>query len=56
MTAGTKIFWRGDFANEPKRGVIASVSGGMVSISWNDGSTTLVPSFTILPNYGWIVG
>ncbi len=56
MTAGTKISWKGDLSNEPKAGVIASVHAGMVSIRWNDGSTAMVPSFTILPNYGWVVG
>lgn len=56
MTAGTKIFWKGDFGNAPKTGVIASVTGQMVSIKWKDGSSALVPSFTILPNYGWFVG
>lgn len=56
MTAGTKIFWKGDFSNSPKSGVIASVNGGMVSIKWEDGSSALAPSFTILPNYGWVVG
>lgn len=56
MTTGTKIFWKGDFSNGPKTGVVVSYDRGMVSIRWDDGSSQSVPDFTILPNYGWVVG
>lgn len=38
------------------KGMVAAIESGMVSIRWEDGSSQSVPDFTILPNYGWVVG
>lgn len=49
-----QVNWKGDYANEPKSGV-AVIENGMARITWSDGSTILVPEFTMSPRYGWTV-
>lgn len=56
MTAGTKIFWKGDFSNEPRHGIVLAVTNGMVSIRWDNGTEAKIPSFTINERYGWKIG
>jgi hypothetical protein len=56
MTNGTRISWNGDLSNEAKSGSIVKVSNGLVTISWDNGKTQVIPDFTILQKYGWKVG
>lgn len=49
-----KVNWKGDYANSPKSGT-ATIENGMARINWSDGSTMLVPDFTMNPRYGWAV-
>ena len=49
-----KVHWKGDYANNPKSGT-AIIENGMARITWEDGSTMLVPDFTMSPRYGWTI-
>lgn len=55
MTIGTKLFWKGDFSNEARSGVISAIKGEMVTIEWSNGGRMVVPAFTITPTR-WIIG
>jgi len=55
MTIGTKLFFKGDFSNSPRHGVVIAIKGEMLTVKWVDGGTLLVPEFTITP-IRWVVG
>lgn len=56
MTNGTKIFWKGDFSNSPKHGVIETVAGQLATVRWEDGRTQTILTFTMVERYGWVIG
>ncbi len=49
-----KVFWKGDFSNEPKSG-FAKIVGDNAHIEWEDGSKNVTPLFTMVERYGWTV-
>lgn len=49
-----QVHWKGDFSNSPKSG-FAVIENGMARITWEDGTTMVVPEFTMSPRYGWTI-
>jgi hypothetical protein len=44
--AASRIFWKGDFSNEARWGVVVSNTNGMLTIEWDKGGRMAVPEFT----------